>query len=963
MGMKRRCCQLPSFILLCALLFLLTFRLGFCYESSKVVAGCIKAEKKALLKFKGGLTDPSGRLSSWVGEDCCVWRGVICDNRTGNVVKLKLQNPFPMSFYTDGMDYELGGVISLSLLDLKYLRYLDLSKNNFEGSRIPNFFGSLIKLRYLNLSDACFGGAIPRSLGNLSGLLYLDISNNFANLEAKDWNWISSLSSLRYLNLGRANLSKASSHLLQSVNFLPSLVELHLPRCRLYNLSPSLPSINLTSLSVVELSHNFINSIPHWLLNISSLLQLGLSYNHLQGRLPDKFEELISLQNLDLSRNILWGGQLPPSLGKLCNLHTLKLSMNNFSGEVTELINTLSTCNNSRLETLDLGYNTLTGRLPNSLGYIKKLRELRLPENMFSGSIPDSIGNLSSLEYLYLSVNEMSGRIPGNLGQLSSMIVLDLSENSWQGVITETHFANLSSLKELQITKHLPNISEIFKIDPRWLPPFKLRYINIRNCELGTKFSTWLESQNELRTVVLQNVRISGSLHDLLLKLDLPLDKLDVSHNNLSGQVHNSFRFNYGSTVDLRSNCFEGLLPLWSSNVSELYLGSNLFSGPIPPEIGEEMPLLTYLDISSNHLNGSIPLSLGNLKYLYYLDISNNNFSGKIPSFIGSLSSLGYLFLGRNRFSGEVPSSLQNCTRMGILDIGDNRLSGNLPSWTGEAMPTLLIFRARNNSFTGDIPWQFCGHSYLHILDLSNNKLTGIIPTCLGDLIVFKYDLYHWFSKIHNISLLLVTKGRIMEYKARTLDLVKILDLSSNNLSGGIPQELTTLGMLGTLNLSRNLLTGKIPEMIGDLEDLETLDLSHNKFVGEIPASMASLTFLSHLDLSFNNLSGEIPTNNQFHTFNDPSIYEGNLALCGIPLATKCSGSGETPSSGGKGDEDAEGRLEKLWFYLTVALGFFMGFWGVCGSLTIKRRWRLAFFRFLKKITNEITGLVCLMAN
>ncbi|PPR83213.1 hypothetical protein GOBAR_AA37503 [Gossypium barbadense] len=110
---------------------------------------------------------------------------------------------------------------------------------------------------------------------------------------------------------------------------------------------------------------------------------------------------------------------------------------------------------------------------------------------------------------------------------------------------------------------------------------------------------------------------------------------------------------------------------------------------------------------------------------------------------------------------------------------------------------------------------------------------------------------------------------------------------------------------------------------------IESLDLSMNQLNGEIPPSFSNLNFLNHFNVSYNNLTGQIPTSTQLQSFEN-FCYMGNH-LCGPPLTKNCSTEG-IPTNAANNGNSSEGSNVN-WLYVSIVLGFVMGFWGVVAPL------------------------------
>ncbi|KAF5800319.1 putative leucine-rich repeat-containing, plant-type, leucine-rich repeat domain superfamily [Helianthus annuus] len=947
---------------------------------------CHDDERQALLQFKSGLVDEADRLASWVGEtsDCCKWAGILCDNITGHVQKIHLPGKCSFDYsttkrYDEFIRQMLRGDISRSILYLKQLEHLDLSCNDFRGIQIPRFMGSLGNLRYLNLSHSSFGGTIPPQLGNLTELEVLCLGsyyNAYESTSITNMQWLSSMSSLRHLDMSGVYLTEASDwfQFHATMDFsITSLVSLDLSWCNLRG--PPIPSStssfhNLTSLKFLHISGNEFMSSSLVLKGLCSiggnLISLDMRSCGVKSATLDSLHNLTSLLSLDLSGNQLTS-TIPKSLGNLCNLRHIDMGGNSFQNiSLTSLLRSFLDCKSPSLESLylessqlscslpnqleqlvnlvhlDLGYNGISGPIPESIGNLSFLRSLYLLENLISGPIPYSVGGLSSLETLAVSYNHLTGTLPESLGQLSKLEYLHLSHNLLTGVVTDVHFSKLIGLKNLEGSG---NNLTLRPHHANWVPSFQLENLYISSWDLGPQFPLWLLTQRDLSRLDMRNTKISSTMPESFWRSFPNLEELDMSQNQIQGRL-----FEIPATiyeVDLSSNLFSGKLPkLFNSSMLKLLdLSNNSFTGSLFHLLcswgGNE---IEALNLANNHLSGAIPDCWEKWQSLIFLNLENNNLSGVIPTTMGYLSSLVSLNMCKNKLSGRLPASLMWLKELQILEFASNELVGSIPTWIGTELLDLRILNLRSNNFDGTISHELCYLTAIQILDFAHNNLSGNIPRCFNNFTVLSkketteinsvsmiFGFGFGFIEIKN-SASLVMKGQEYTYST-ILGLVMVLDLSGNKLSGSIPVELMALQALQSLNISNNQLTGVIPKNIGDMKLLESFDVSLNHLSGELPMSLSSLTFLSSFNVSFNNLTGRIPSSTQLQSFNESSFF-GNK-LCGVPLTQIC---GEIEHHKDQQEGDTSHGVD-FGLIISILLGFFVGFWSIVIPLNVGTIW------------------------
>ncbi|CAM9585483.1 unnamed protein product [Scytosiphon promiscuus] len=383
------------------------------------------------------------------------------------------------------------------------------------------------------------------------------------------------------------------------------------------------------------------------------VVNLDLSDNNLQGRIPPELGKLGALKKLDLRGNKL-KGVIPAELGNLTAVETLDLGNNKLSRSIPKELGALT-----QLRKLFLCNNKLRGAIPPELGNLTVLQQLELWGNQLSGFIPPELGKLAALEVLYLAGNRLRGRIPWQLETLTALRMLDLGVNGLTGPIPP----ELGRLPALEV-------------------------LNLRSNQLSGP--------------------IPGALGALA-----KLSTLDLSHNPLTGPIAPELgNLRELKSLVLFSNQLTGPIPEKLGDLAglrQLLLFGNQLEGSIPPQLGN-LAALQDLQLSTNELS-EIPsevleLCRGNLIHTGW----NDNPWSRPPSTVlesGYETALGW-WEDLKRF-GAGKSNKLKLVLVGLAEAGKTTIVRRL---TGEPVPKPAD-RTVGIEITPD--WKPCGSVPLQV--------------------------------------------------------------------------------------------------------------------------------------------------------------------------------------------------------------------------------------------------------
>ncbi|CAN7107016.1 unnamed protein product [Brassica rapa subsp. narinosa] len=299
-------------------------------------------------------------------------------------------------------------------------------------------------------------------------------------------------------------------------------------------------------------------------------------------------------------------------------------------------------------------------------------------------------------------------------------------------------------------------------------------------------------------------------------------------------------------------------------------------------------------------------LCIVGLKPSFILGDTNASDAAALNNLFSSLNSPGQLSqwtasggdpCGQN-WKG-ITCSNSRVTQIKLSGLG---LSGSL-GFMLDKLTSVTEFDLSNNNLGGDLPYQLPPN--LERLNLANNQFTGSAQYSISLMTPLKY-----LNLAHN------------QLKQLAIDFTKltslsILDLSSNTITGSLPNTMTSLTSAKSIYLQNNQFTGTI-DVLATLP-LENMNIANNRFTGWIPDSLRGIN-LQKDGNSFNTGAAPPPPPGTPPIHRSPTPKSGNR---GSPSSGDDSGSSSDSKSSGLGAGGIAGIVISL-LVVTAVIAFFL---------------------------------------
>ncbi|KAM5578174.1 pollen-specific leucine-rich repeat extensin-like protein 1 [Rosa sericea] len=221
------------------------------------------------------------------------------------------------------------------------------------------------------------------------------------------------------------NKADIAGFLPDELGLLSDLALIHLNSNRFCGILPQ-SLANLTLLNELDLSNNrFVGPFPTVVLSLPSLKYLDLRYNEFEGPIPPQlFSNIVQLDAIFVNNNRFTSINIPAS-SLLSSASVVVFANNKLGGCLSPSIANFA----ETLEELLLINTSLSGCLPQQVGFLYKLRVLDVSNNKLVGPIPYSLAGLAHLEQLNLAHNMMTGIVPAGVCSLPNLANFTVSYN------------------------------------------------------------------------------------------------------------------------------------------------------------------------------------------------------------------------------------------------------------------------------------------------------------------------------------------------------------------------------------------------------------------------------------------------------------------------------------------------------------------------------------------------------